>query len=393
MEVYILDSLYRRVGVIDRYESLIWTERFSAYGDFELKLHSTHDNRSRLLAGLRLVIVKSYRVMVIETVEDTTDNEGRDVLIVRGRSLEAILENRVARSTMGDLTTTPKWTITDQPADIARQLFNDICVDGLLTTYDIIPGIVEARMPLFPADTTPEPTDTITYAIDPVTLYKAIKDICDYYLMGFRLVRHPDTAVLYWDIYMGSDRTTQQTTLPAVVFSEGLDNLSNTTELTSIALYKNVAYVFSPLGSEIVLAEDVDPTIAGFERNILIVVADDITDGVPATASAKMIQRGKEELAKNRRFSAFDGELNQNSKYVYGTDYHLGDLLEYKNTEGVSSIMQVTEQIFISDREGDRSYPTLVVNAFVTPGSWNAWPAGQVWDAVSPTLVWDSATT
>lgn len=393
MEVYILDSLYRRVGVIDKYESLIWTERFSAYGDFELKLHSTRDNRSRLVAGLRLVIAKSYRVMVIETVEDTIDDEGRQILKVRGRSLESILENRLARGTMGDLTTTPKWTFTDQPADIARQMFHDICVTGILNAGDIIAGVTEARMPLIPASTIPEPTDTVTYSIDPITLYKAEKDLCDYYLMGFRLVRHPSTAALYWDIYMGSDRTTQQTTLPAVVFSKGLDNLSNTTELTSIALYKNVAYVLSPVGSDVVYVDDVDPLVAGFERNVLIVVADDITDGVPATASAKRIQRGKEELAKNRKFSAFDGELNQNSRYVYGADYHLGDLVEYKNAEGTGTIMQVTEQIFISDKEGDRSYPTLVINAFVTPGAWNTWTPDQAWDSVSPTLVWNDATT
>lgn len=389
MELYLLDDLNRRITVVDKFESIIWTERFSAYGDFELKMPSTFENRSRMKNGVRFTIAKSYRVMTIETVENTVDNEGRRILVLRGRSLESILENRLARDSLASLTTTPKWSITDQPADIARKLFHDVCVTGVLTTYDIL-TVTEARMPLFPADTIAEPSNTVTYAIDPIPLYKAIKDICDYYAMGFRLVKHPDTNVLYWDVYVGSNRTTQQTTLPAVVFSAGLDNLSNTTELTSNILYKNVAYVLSPVGSEIVLALDVDPTISGFERNILVVVADDITDGVPATATAKMIQRGNEELAKNRRVSAFDGELNQNSQYVYGTHYNLGDLVEFQNEDGTTAIMQVTEQIFVADKEGERSYPTLVINSFITEGAWDTSAPDLVWDAVNPATPWDS---
>lgn len=389
MEVYILDSLHRNTAVVDNYESLIWTERFSAYGDFELKLQSTLSNRTQLQAGLWISTEVSYRIMVIETVEDTTDDEGRDILIVRGRSIEAVLTSRLARSILGDLTATPKWSITDDPAAISRKYFHDICVTGILNVGDIIAGVDESRMPLLSADTIAEPTDVITFEIDPMTLYDATKRISDLYSMGFRLVRHPTTWVLYYDVYMGSDRTTTQTILPAVVFSTSMDNLSNTTELTSIALYKNVAYVLSPVGSKVVYADDVSSSIAGFERNVLVVVADDITSGVPATASAQMIQRGKEQLSLYQRFTAFDGELNQNSKYKYGTDYNLGDLVEFQNEEGTSSLMKVTEQIFVSDKEGDRSYPTLVVNAFITPGSWDDFSPEGTWDAQSDTLNWD----
>ena len=150
-----------------------------------------------------------------------------------------------------------------------------------------------------------------------------------------------------------------------------------------------MAYVISPVGSENVYADDVSSSIAGFERNVLVVVAEDITSGVPATATAQMIQRGKEELAKYRRFSAFDGELNQNSKYKYGTDYNLGDLAELQNDEGTSSIVRITEQIFVSDKEGDRSFPSLVIDAFITPGSWDDYAPDATWDAQSDTLHWD----
>jgi hypothetical protein len=389
MDVYILDELYRRTGtVIDRFESMIWTERFSSYGDFELIVHSTFDTRTRLVPGVRLAINESYRVMTIETVEDTTDADGRQLLKVKGPSLEEILEDRVAMGVLGDLTTNPKWIITDAPADIARTIFHEICIDGTLDLGDIIPSVTEGSS-IFPEDTIGEPTDEVTYEIEPQTVYTAIKNIADLYDFGFRLVRNLDTSQLYFDVYMGCDRTTQQSTLPAVVFSPELDNLQNTTQLTTTALYKNVAYVVSPVGAEVVYPLDIDPEIEGFERHVLLVVANDITDVDPGDATDKMIQRGLEALSRQRKFSAFDGEINQNSQYKYGTHYNLGDLVELRNTDGHTNVMQVTEQIFVSDKEGERTYPTLQINEFITPGSWLAWDYNQVWEDLGEFEYWE----
>ncbi len=377
MEMYILDSLYRRVTVVDKFESLIWTERFSAYGDFELHLHSTLENRNLFPAGTRFAINESYRVMTVETVEDSTDDTGNKTLKITGRSLEAILDSRLARGSMDDLTTDPKWILTGTPVEIATQIFHDICVAGVLHASDIIPMVTEGS--IFPDDTIPAPPDDITYEIDPKTVYTAEKDLCDQYLLGFRLVRNFDTSQLYFDIYTGSDRTTHQSVLPSVLFSPELDNLQNTSELTSTATYKNVAYVLTPVGSQIVYAPEADSSTAGFDRQILIVEADDITDTDPPTAAAQMLQRGIDELAKTRKTSAFDGEISQNSQYKYGIDYNLGDLVTLQNNDGQMTDMQVTEHIFVSDSEGDRSYPTLTVNQFVTLGSWLALPPTKVW--------------
>ena len=387
MDVYILDSLYRPVDVVDDFISLIWTERFKRYGDFELIVHANSAFRGRLPAGTRLSIKKSYRVMTVETLEDTIDTEGRAVLKVSGRSLEYILDNRLARGILGDLTITPKWVLTGTPTDIARQVFHDICVTGILDPGDIIPGVNESS--IFPVDTIAEPTEEITVELDVMTVYGAETNLADIYDFGFRLVRDVD-GQLYFDVYMGSDRTSRQNVLPAVIFSPDMDNMQNSTELTSIALYKNVAYVLSPAGSEIVYPLDVDPDVEGFERNVLIVKADDIkVDDLDA--SAKMIQRGKDELAKARRFTAFDGEISQNNQYRYGVDYHLGDLIEIRKNSGAMTSMQISEQIFVQDEQGEREYPTLTVASYITVGSWLWWPYNEVWEDVDPDMDWDDA--
>jgi hypothetical protein len=383
MELYTLDSLYRRERVIDKFESLIWTERRSSWGDFQLVLHSTLENRTIFPVGLRLAMNESLRVMVVETVEDKVDDEGRELLVIEGRSIEAILEDRAARDTLADTTVEPKWVLTGLPAAIARKIFQDICLLGQLSSRDVIPLVIESGE-LFPEDNVPEPDDSIVYEIGPMTVYKAIKDLCDIYGLGFRMVRNFDNSQLQWDIYSGCDRTSAQTIFPAVVFSPNLDNLKNTSELISIAAFKNVAYVISPVGTVVVYADNVDPDVTeGFERRVLVVDANDITatdpPEDPEVLEARLIQRGKQELAAHRQFLAFDGEVTAGSQYKYGVNYHLGDLVEMQTKDGGINKMQVDEQIFVSDKEGERSYPTLILHQFITAGSWLAWPPQQVW--------------
>lgn len=385
MELYTLDPLLRRESVIDRFESLIWTERYRETGDFELTIYSTRQSRSLLKAGVKLAMNESYRVMTVETTEDKTDEEGRQVLVAKGRSVEEIMDSRVAMNVLDDLTTNPKWIITDPPATVARKIFHDICVTGILNIGDKIPFIIEGS--IMPASTIAEPIDPITVEIEPTSVYQAIKSICDVWNLGFRILRNFDMSELYFDVYTGSDRTTGQTVLPAVIFTPELDNLQNTTALKSISLLKNVAYVFSPAGFEEVYALDVDPESVGFERRVLPVHASDITDENP-DVSAALIQRGTEELAKCRTVQAFDGEINPNSQYKYQRDYYLGDLCEVRDSDGNTNIMRVTEQIFVSDSEGDRSYPTLEVNSFITTGSWLSWTGNKVWIDYGETEYW-----
>ena len=380
MEVYTLDNLWRRVDVIDRFESLIWTERRSSYGDFEMVVQSTPENRNLLKTGLYLAMNESFRVMILESVEDTSDADGVSKITLKGRSLEAILENRAARCSLANLATAPKWVLTGTPADIAREMFHTICVEGALDEGDIIPFVIEGS--IFPEDTIAEPTDEITYEVDPKSLYLAMKELCDAYDLGFRFVRNYDTSQLYFDVYTGNDLTSAQTTLPAVIFSPNLDNLQDTTELSSIAGYKNVALVVSPVGYEYVYPIGIDPSIAGFDRSVLLVNAEDITDANPVVASAQMVQRGNEELAKNRRYSAFDGELTPNSNFKPGRDYNVGDLVELRSLTGSANNMQVTEQIYVSDAQGERTYPTLSINQFIMAGTWLSWDYNQVWEDV-----------
>jgi hypothetical protein len=376
MEAYTLDPLLRRQEVIDQFESLIWTERFQDYGDFEIDIYSTNKSRALLKTGTLLAMNESHRVMMVETLENTVDAEGRKMLTAKGRSLEAILDDRIAKDSLSDLTASPKWTITGTPGVVARKIFHDICVTGVLDPGDVIPFVIEGTF--MPEDTIVEPIDPITVELDPTTVYTATKEICEVWNLGFRLLRRYDMSQLYYDIYSGSDRTTGQMVLPPVVFTPELDNLQNIKELTTIEKAKNVAYVYSPAGFQKVYPVGVEPDVEGFERRVLVVNATDITSENPDVVAA-LIQRGREELSKNQAIQSLDGEISQFSQYKYGTHYNLGDIVEMRNTDGITNNMRVTEQIFVSDREGERTYPTLTLNTFINTGSWLSWMNNKTW--------------
>jgi hypothetical protein len=373
VEIYILDNLLRRISVFDKFESLIWTERFQDIGDFELDLKSTLENRSQFLPGTKLAINESYRVMTVEAVEDTTDDDGKQMLKVAGTSLENMLADRIAKENPTDLEVEPTWDITDTPGSIARTMFKRICEDGSFNTADKIPFLMpQAVLGPLSHGTIPEESSEIKWSQAPDGLLTVIKNVLSPYDLGFRLYRNFDTSQLYFDVYSGDDRTTRQTTFPPVVFATNLETLQNTTELTTIQNSKNVAYVLAQGQTpQIVLDENVDPDIEGFERRVLAVTVDLADDDPDPTGT--MIQAGQQALRENRGQALFDGEVNQYSQFKYGIDYQLGDIVEMRNVDGIISYKRVTEQIFVSDNQGERSYPTLAEDFFAGVDTWIAW--------------------
>lgn len=390
MELYTLNSDLERTGVVDVFESLIWTDRYQDLGDFKITVPrdlrpgqtpSQNKTFKDIFEESPLVACNtSNRLMFVENIIDGVNEEGKKILSVSGTSAEKILANRVAKNALGGLTASPTWNITGVPAAIARYIFDQICVEGILDEADIIPLYTPGNF--YPEDTIAEPVDEIDLQIPPKSVYDAIRDICAVYDLGFRLVRHPYTGAIYFNIYTGRNRTSAQNTDAPVVFSPQLDNLTNTQELKSIEFQKTGAYVFSNLNCETVYAEGIDETTIGINRKMMMVDATDLAED--DDISANLIQRGKMALGENRGMFAFDGEIRQQNSYRYGIDYNVGDLIEQRDATGFRNYMRVVEQIMTSDAEGERSYPTFSKNLTVTPGSWAGWDFNDEWEDHEP---------
>lgn len=385
LEWYTLDDQLRRDQVIEGFETFIWTERYSSAGDFQIVTKSTYNNRTSLAPGTRIGMEGSTYVMVVDTVDDDTDNDGSRLLNITGSSIENLLNDRVAMPAIANLDETPAWIVEGTPGNIVRQMFHEICVFAVLNANDTFPFFTEGT--LLPSGNIPEPADLITVAAPPDTLYNTIKKICDTYGLGFRFVKHGDLGQLYFEVYTGSDRTSAQSVVPAVIFDPELDNLSQVRQLTSTALVKTTAYVFAKNGAVTVNAPTASPDAVGSERRVLFVNSSNTSDAGPDLTAA-LQQEGLIALSAQRTVYSFDGQLPVSQPYVYGTDYKLGDIVEERNEDGFGNLMMVTEQIFTSDKEGERAFPTLSISLAITPGSWVAWDGGEDWIDVPLTVHW-----
>ena len=457
MELYTLDGLLRRTEIVEGFESFIWTERYSDIGRLSIVTPSTQQFRNLLPNGTFLGLSESRRVMVVDTIEDK-ETDGVKKLYITAKELTNIFKDRLALT--GTAGTEPgHWKAVGEPSDIIRTLFDYTCRDGSLTLTDKLPLMDPGS--LYASGNLPEDTNVYSVERPYSDLFSAVKELADVWDLGFRLYKGDDNSKLYFDVYKGNDRTTNQSTLNPVIFSEDLDSLQEVSELTSVATSKNVAYVRNNYTAVTVYAIGASDTTSGFTKRTLYVDGTDIdyaprsntltsaqeiainkalglketltperdalqklldkerfTSGeaalIPtftsaqvtatrltagektdidaaATAStaleaaeltamqALMAQRGEEELAKNRSISAFDGQITQLSPYKYNRDYDMGDLVEMRNSSGLTNQMLVTEQIFVSDEEGERAYPTLTIKLFITPGSWLAWENTQTW--------------
>lgn len=105
MDFVRLDSTsYHSNLLVEGYISVIWTERFQDFGEFELRSYDIEGMRSQLPEGAFVSHLKTKEVMRVETHSIEFEGEGADAvpfILVKGRSVASILEHRFVESTYG----------------------------------------------------------------------------------------------------------------------------------------------------------------------------------------------------------------------------------------------------------------------------------------------------
>lgn len=104
------------VAVIDRFESLIWVRRYDTPGEFELYMPADKDIFALIKANLGYLIVTredSRDVMYVEYVKLTEDEENGDHILLKGRSIDCVMERRVIGYPT-HIVHTPRQTVIEQ---------------------------------------------------------------------------------------------------------------------------------------------------------------------------------------------------------------------------------------------------------------------------------------
>src|SRR5436190_4933863 len=102
MELAVLNSSFKRKRLIENWNSLVWTERYSSFGDFQLVSNHISDVLELLPLGgpldpPTLVSIEGSTVpMVVESHKIEKPKNGINQIVTTGRSFETILDRRQA---------------------------------------------------------------------------------------------------------------------------------------------------------------------------------------------------------------------------------------------------------------------------------------------------------
>lgn len=376
MQLFVLDKSFEVVSLCDTFSSLIWTERYSGYGDFELYLPASIENINMFPRGFYLSLIEPpvydkngkkievrNDVMIVEKTELSTDLEEGDRLVVSGRSLESLLLRRVIPKKV-------KYESID-PREIIKTILNE----NIIEPSEPARKIHNFKIAM-DSSQRPDTKDKRTYEFDGDYVYDAIKTICDDYDWGFSLDLKTDdnwrTSYLAFSTVYGTDRSYEQTKNPYMVFSPRFDNLISSDTIEDDTEFYNSAYVAST-----------EETKDNKTRRLIKYVPNnsgrsewDIRETFYTNSDAKLNdgnnnprpdsdiyseleKYGKDELKTQKSNDSFNAEIALLNSVQYHRDYDIGDLIQFDNVYGVNRTARITEYVRNEDDNGYREYPTF----------------------------------
>ena len=357
MNINIIEQDFSMTYPLDNYKSFIWTDKYAEYGDFEIYIPITREAQEILKINNFVYCNRSDHLMIIEDIKTESDLDNGNFLIVTGKSLESIPARRIIWH---------KITFTDEP------LQNIVKV--LLEKNIIKPDDQSRAISNFIFE---ESTDERITKIDKVSLtcelgddlYEKLKELLDPYQIGFKVIPNEKNQFVF-SLYLGTDRSYAQETNPWIIFSPKQDNVISARFNESTSEYKNVALVVSEKttypedGGEAIVDTKglVLGSNTGLSRREIFSDARgiDIEEDTPdKEIYEQMRTEGYKTLADYRYNKDFEGEVDYLRSYQYGTDYYLGDIIEFQDLFGNEGRERVTEFMIKEDTNGFSAYPTL----------------------------------
>lgn len=205
---------------------------------------------------------------------------------------------------------------------------------------------------------------------------------------------------LRFDIYRGIDRSTGQSENPTVIFNLRRDHFDKAEHLYSRAEWKTHMEVMSGLNRRWDIYRSGQSGFTGWQRRTMAMDAGEPeipeeprepkrknyeSDAAYNTAHNNWENKhdrwltrrnrnidefeedykedGLKELNDFKRVFLFSGETSDeaNDRFVYKTDYNLGDKVTLRGRNGITETARVTEFVLTEDATGQRGYPGLEI--------------------------------
>ena len=324
MELYVFRRDRTLQGVVEAFEYLRWTRRYSHCGSFELRAIATPENVELLKLGHYLWKNDDEEAGLIEFRELAAPD--RETILVSGRFATSFLNRRIV------------WGTETLTGDLS------VCVEQLLNNHLIAPEDPARHIPgiVFSSPLLGVPIRTQTSYRN---LLDVVTGLCDATEVGLKTVFDPNGGPLRVCLYHGD--TTQ------AVFSKEYENVIDQVYTQSLLSYANTALIGGEgEGSERVFADITSET--GEDRYELFIDAKDLREeDFGADYTEALLFRGEAKLSERDMIRAFDASANPYGNLIYKRDYDLGSVVKVLSPRwNLDMTARITEVEESYDAEG-----------------------------------------
>jgi hypothetical protein len=364
MEIFTLDDQFLTTGMIEDYESAVWTDRFRDNGEFEIVMPWTERLATDLNQYKFLWMDESFAIMMIENAgidREISSRLNKNMCKLSGRSLEAILEQRSLKQYLPVSDQTP-IVRTGSRSAIAIDLFKERFLTASNPVWNVTGWTTS--VPIFG-----DPSVTLNIQTD--TLDRVVRTIIDPIKAGYRLERslNPSDSgkpnKINFRVYQGTDWAAVGDSNPGIdvlTFAPELGNFTDISLFESIANYKNHAQV---LGAKTVVStypDGVNPAISGLHRRSIVIEAPDIGADSTTTISedqAALRERAKEFFAaqENSYRRVIEGEAVLDVQSF--SDATLGSIYWLRDANGNRNKARIVEKVWTADKSGVKRLPAF----------------------------------
>lgn len=260
MIFYVYTKALTLAGIVDVYKSAIWNNRYNTLGDCDLQLPATTENLQLLKIGYFLARTDDTMVCQIRKIEIDTSTESGNYLIVTGKDVKGLLDQRIV------------WGIevyNTTYENMIRTMITNSCITPTNNNRRFWTGY--SNILALGADA--GFTDTVKEQISYKNVGEKIREICAMKHWGYRVVMNSVRDGLLFELYAGVDRS------GSVVFSPQFDNLKQSKFTTDCTNMGNSALIGGQgEGTERIMTDVGDTQY--IERHELFVDAKDIPNKI-----------------------------------------------------------------------------------------------------------------
>ena len=350
LQINVFDTNLNWVGMVEEVESLILRSAWNEFNHSELKVNRNIQGIEELKIG-RILVVNNDRnkALIIEDMSTELDDQFWTFTCI---PLKGMLNYRICHPLdSGDYLQTLQ----------AEVMFKIVQGNLVTQTRDndrkFLHSVSGANM--FSVAPISSFGDFVDYTIDWKNGYigDCLTDISNMYgksanyPLGFNVYIKEDYSGFEFNVWHGTHKHVNQSTLSPVVFSEEFGNIKNATYEYSIKEWRNVVYstYMTPTGqTNAPVGNTTHGATKGFNRKEMIV-----DSGKEAVTEA--IDVGHLELNKRPHVESFSAEIihNPNTMSTYIEDWVLGDIVTVQSkaivrgdTVSIDAMIMEVEEIY-----------------------------------------------